>query len=674
MRFRGSYAFAAIAVMILVSGRSLTADGYVATDLGSKYSTYGFQCRVLNDRGEVLGSDLNADGHAALYTDGGWQDLGTVNTSGTGESSSFGWGLNNVGLAVGQGFVGNALQMDGFVCSAPKGPMAPLNIVGSAEATKDGTAYSLNDSGFLVGAIFDNSTGDTESFIYQVGTGIVKKSANLFAFAINNFGDILGQTTGINRRAVLNGKPLPTVCDGFTPRAINNAGSILLSVSDYAASINGAWGLIYDYGTGKATKLGNLGGQSSLYGSFSAINDFGHVVGRGADANREPHAVYYSLATGLLSLDSLGLMVGGEKINLTNAIGINNAGQILCTGHLNDPADVHSFLLTPEKVLSLPIAAVYDGVAKVGGRDTGVATISVSKAGVCSIKVVAAGVNHSFKVVLDENAAFTGSVTTDNVTLAVTLKADDAHKVFTATITDTALVFEIIAVRRAKLPIFAGNYTALLQADGTNPALPAGIGYGMMSVKKTGAIKITGQLGDGSKYSVLAQVHVDGTWNFYTPLYKKGAAPGVVVGTMAFNRARNDSDSAGTLRWMVPGGFDANIGCKAAIYESRKDQQALRFTNNASGAATFSLAGGDQSIPPHTLSISAKNVVTVVDSTEDDLFVKIATPSGGLGGSFTHPVGGKTTKFSGVLQQKLNTGAGVFLGPTSSGSILLTPE
>ena len=54
--------------------------------------------------------------------------------------------------------------------------------------------------------------------------------------------------------------------------------------------------------------------------------------------------------------------------------------------------------------------------------------------------------------------------------------------------------------------------------------------------------------------------------------------------------------------------------------------------------------------------------------------MKVAASSGALSGSFEHPVSGKSTKFAGVVQQKLNVAAGVFQGTDTSGSVQLTPQ
>ncbi len=667
-------------VLGLLAALAVGAEGagYTVIDLGDTVRINGFQSKVLNEKGEVIGNELGATGAAFLYSGGSWHSLGHINTSGMGNTATTARGLNNFSLVVGDGDTGRTSgaleQTDGFFIAGTGGTLTALGLVSGANNNQVAVAYACNDLGAVVGNVIDHAAGTRETFIHVPGAGITsRKSDGVYSFAINRFGDVLGTAIGLPPQAVLNGVPLPASTAGFNPHAINNAGQILLSVDDVHPLAAG-WGLIYDYSKGKTTALGNLHPQAAGYTTFLDINDHGAVVGRGSDDTLTPHAVLYTAEAGLVSLDGLGLMVAGQPVHLTEAHGINNAGQIVCLGYLTDPSAIHGYLLTPDVAPVLPLAAGFDGLASVAGANVGAISVAVSKKDLASVKLRSGNVSHAFKVALT-NGGFTGPVTVKGGTLTVALQADAPRQIITGTIVDGATTYTVTALRQVKLGIFAGKYTALLQIPGPpNLSLPQGIGYGKMKVGKTGAVTIKGQLGDGAGYSTAAMLHYDGTWSFYAPLYTKTAQPGTIAGNVSFNRAATDSDGAGSLFWSHPGEFVTNVDFKAALFKAPKGAQVLKFTNATDGTATFAFAGGGQTLAPHTLSVTDKNVVTVTDAGADELAVKLSAGSGALTGNFIPAAGAKKTSFTGVVQQKLNLGGGVFLNGGAAGGVLLTPQ
>ncbi len=648
------------------------APTYTVTDLGDTYRVNGFQGKVVNDKGEVIGSELGPTGASFLYSAGSWHSLGHLNTSGMGNTATTARGLNSASLVVGDGDTGRvngALeQTDAFFINGTGGTLTPLGLVSGANSNQVAIAHACNDLGAVVGNVIDHGAGTRDTFIYVPGTGITARTGDgVYSFAINRYGDVLGTALGLPPQPVLNGVPLRAATAGFNARAINNAGQILLSVDDVHPLAAG-WGLIYDYATGKTTALGNLHPQSAGYTAFLDFNDWGHVVGRGSDETLAPHAVLYTPEDGLISLHALGLTAGGQPIHLTEAHGINNVGQIACVGYTNDPNDAHAFLLTPDASPSLPMVAAYDGLASVGGVNVGAVAIAISKTNIATVKLRSGSLAYSFKITLT-NGGFSGPpFAVKGVSLTVALQADAKHQTITGTIDDGTNTYAVTALHQTKLGIFAGNYTALL----LSPA--QGRGYGQMKVTKTGAVVVKGQLGDGSPYTAAALLHYDGTWTFYAPLYLKAAQPGTIAGSIAFNRAATDSDSAGSLFWSSPGNFTTNVDFKGAFFKPAKGVQVLKFTNPTNGTAAFAFSGGGQALPPHTLSVTDKNDVTVTDPGADELAVKISGAKGALTGSFLPASGAKKVSFNGVMQQKLNLGAGVFVNAGTGGSVLLTPQ
>jgi probable HAF family extracellular repeat protein len=669
-------------IMATLTAARAGAVTYTAVDLGSTYQVNGHQSKIINDLGEVIGNELGTNGHAFLYSGQVWNDLDHVNSSGSGNHGSLARGINNLSLVVGQGDNGNSAQTDGFFRSGAGGTTTTLGLVGGANLGQNAIAYACNDHGTILGNVIDDTTGLPEMFLFQPGTGVVARQASgLYTFALNRFGDVLGNTVGIGPKSMVNGVGLPTATAGFTPHAINNAGQVLLS-GDSSVPTNRIWGMILQYGTGKITNLGNLHPKSAGYTSFLDINDAGQVVGRGADENTDSHAVLYNPGTGpgtgLISLDALGLTVdpAATPIHLLSAEGINNAGQIVCTGYVDDPDVIHAFLLTPDAGPPPPtLEAAYDGLASVGGLDLGLITITVNKNNSFTAKLTAPGVSYSFTALLT-NGAYTGTITVNKVALTITLQANSGLRKITGQINDGLKTYDLDARRQMKVGIFAGKMNALLQIS--NPTIPdhaQGIGYGVMTVTKADAITVVGQFGDGTKFSAAGTPHTDGTWTFYVPLYPKPAQPGAMAGFLTFDRGAVDSDCGGTLKWIKPGDFATEVSFKAALYTTVTNKQVLRFNNATAGGASLATTGGDQTPLAHTLLVTNKNVVTVTDPSPADLLkVTLTSSSGVFTGTFKHSGSGKVVTFNGLVQQKLNIAGGVFQGPTKAGSVLLTPQ
>ena len=133
---------------------------------------------------------------------------------------------------------------------------------------------------------------------------------------------------------------------GFTQAtALNNAGQIIgtgISTMTFdpflwtPATPNGLTGTVQDFGAG----------------SFAnAVNASGLVVGNAGTSSADDHP--FVLRDGAL-VNLNGLIPGNLGVNLTNAVGINDAGQIIANGSI--PGGVHAFLLTPMAGPVLPSA------------------------------------------------------------------------------------------------------------------------------------------------------------------------------------------------------------------------------------------------------------------------------------------------------------------------------
>ncbi len=95
---------------------------------------------------------------------------------------------------------------------------------------------------------------------------------------------------------------------------------------------------------GKLKDLGTLGGKFGTSWGY-AINDGGIVVGQSTTITNDYHAFVFD---GKMTKDLNKLIPKDSGWVLYEARGINNAGQIICTGMKSDGTQ-HAILLTPQE-------------------------------------------------------------------------------------------------------------------------------------------------------------------------------------------------------------------------------------------------------------------------------------------------------------------------------------
>jgi hypothetical protein len=325
----------------------------------------------------------------------------------------------------------------------------------------------------------------------------------------------------------------------------------------------------------------------------------------------------------------------------------------------------------------------YDGLGAVGGTDSALFTVSVTDNGSFTAKLAVANASYPFKGTFTTYGAFTGGFSIGGAFLYVSLTTDPSLPAVTGSInvetTTSANTYTVDSLLLGKftattLPAgLAGNYTVVFPAvSGTDPAVPHAPGYGKLSVSTTGALHLTGKLGDGTALSARSQLHADKqTWSLFEPLYK-GKAPGSIAGLITFENLAN-SDADGGVDWIkpaqstgafYPAGFTGAIDFVAAHYK------APPFT---SGTAAIIIGGGDlaNSAVTSALSISVNSKVIVTGS--QGVTITLTPATGAFTGSFKYPVTDKKTTFGGVIYQKpASAGYGLFMGTDQTGSVQVT--
>ena len=327
----------------LAAGASAGKRKYFITDIGTLGGSQSFALGI-NDVGQVFGTSWitgDTTGHAFLYQNGTLSDLGelvttlaggAINNSGQvatgitiggivkpaiydsqtgaltmipslGGTSSFGFSgvvtaINDRSKAVGWGYI-DSLTPHAFVHR--NGLTTDIGSFGGPSH-----AWSINDSGTIVGSSTNSSNGFAHAFVYSAGQ----------MRDIDPFGDPTFTTS------------LSVATD------VNNSGKVVGYFLDQTDNL--IHGFLYD-----GANFINIGLVGSAEVQPSAINRHGQVVGVHLVVD-EMHAFIYERKR-ITDLNELTLSQSGWE--LTWAFDINRHGQIVGYGVLGN--NFRAFLLTP---------------------------------------------------------------------------------------------------------------------------------------------------------------------------------------------------------------------------------------------------------------------------------------------------------------------------------------
>ncbi|MBX9791381.1 MAG: hypothetical protein K2Y37_20870 [Pirellulales bacterium] len=314
---------------------------YSVTDLGLVNPSWGITRPTgINNGGQVIGDFRSPAPHPRLYSGGTMLDMGMI---GGFFQTGYANGINNGGLVVGTTTSGHAFLYSG-------GTVHDLGL---------GSANSINDAGDIVGsALFQDGSqlvGHAARFDVH-GTDDADDLGTLpgyeggsWAVAINGNGQIIGTSAqpdpGGHAHAFLYDggamQDLGTLGgDNSYAYGLNNGGQIVGT----STATDGLYHA-FVYSGGGMLDIGSLLGpdfESWAYG----INNEGDIVGRYTGYNSQSGQSGPILYSGgaLIDLNSLIVTPG---YSLSEAIAINDAGQIVGVGVSPTKAGVRTLLLTP---------------------------------------------------------------------------------------------------------------------------------------------------------------------------------------------------------------------------------------------------------------------------------------------------------------------------------------
>jgi hypothetical protein len=240
---------------------------------------------------------------------------------------------------------------------------------------------------------------------------------------------------------------------------------------------------------------------------------------------------------------------------------------------------------------------------------------------------------------------------------AISLQLDMTGNTLDGNLSNDAWSAGMNAVRAANPAPQKGNYTLILPA--TN--LDSGNGFGSVAVASTGAVTLSGTLGDGTKVTESAVVSEQGEWPVYVSL---DSGNGMLLGWLAFTNEPGQ-DVEGTLTWLKSGSFTNQIAVVGSTYVVTKGEAAI----NLSQGYVLLQGGGLTSSITDTFTLGANNIV----KGSDKLALTITTANGLFQGTATNSEG-KTITIHGALLQNGTNGYGQFLNAGQIGNVFLGPQ
>lgn len=340
-----------------------------------------------------------------------------------------------------------------------------------------------------------------------------------------------------------------------------------------------------------------------------------------------------------------------------------------------------------------PVAGHYSCI--VGGMSPsdpvlGLLMVTVAKNRSFSATLNIDGVRYVLRGAFSDSGAYSGRIHRKNASdLFMELQLGifgDASWV-TGTVADGLTTFFAASSRApfsTKSPVpsgVTGRYTVLFTPlYSPSSVLPGGTGYGTLVVAKSGKIKLTGVLGDGTAVSQGASLGADGTWPLFAVPYKKS---GSILGVIRIGSPIDSHDVYGILQWrknavlrprpntLYGSGFSEELELVGSHYVSPAKGFPILNVPSAPQNLLFTVVAGNVFDLPSTRLLTLDSYNSVTAEGGEKFALKFSSPTGLFRGSFMDPSTKKQRGFRGAILQSDMVGGGFFFGNSQTGQVEL---
>ena len=232
----------------------------------------------------------------------------------------------------------------------------------------------------------------------------------------------------------------------------------------------------------------------------------------------------------------------------------------------------------------------------------------------------------------------------------------------------------VVVVKSGEVGSLAGRYTLLIPGEETVPTKPQGHGYGAMQVMSGGTAKLTGLLGDGSKWTAECNVTADGEMPLFSTLYLDDK--GWVGGLVSFRDIEGVSDCDGTVHWRKPGNKKNRFSLVRDLIGSRYKREGVIAGDPATKPNVIvDVGAGDGDFGEAVeLVRTAGNKKQLLYKAATGEKVKVLKKKGLTKFYITDPELGQTKVGDGVVFQKQDIAAGTYYAPgKTQRSLVITP-
>ncbi|HWH70977.1 MAG TPA: hypothetical protein VNT26_16430, partial [Candidatus Sulfotelmatobacter sp.] len=222
-----------------------------------------------------------------------------------------------------------------------------------------------------------------------------------------------------------------------------------------------------------------------------------------------------------------------------------------------------------------------------------------------------------------------------------------------------------------------GQYTLVIPGSDSPAALPGGHGALAVNVSASGAVTVSGTLGDGEPFAASTLVSRQGQWPLFGTPYGKA---GLLLGWLSFTPDPADPVAlSGTVAWLKPGQIQTKLypnGFTWPCQEGYPNAFGSAFTNrvtllNCTNGVVVLEAGNLPQSQTNGFTFGPANQVRTANGLKLT-FTNTGLKAGLFSGSMFVGSEGKSAKFNGALLQNRNCGYGWFAGTNQSGRVRLS--